>query len=196
MCPQHTHIKVYLADLPCLHTFKSSINWNCLYINGWSDQFLSMIHLLPSMKDISQLEWWMCDSRWNSANCNWTKSLDCYIQEVNWSPLHTRRSFFLSAWPMIFYTTELPDISDFPPVTLFSSTLPYMWNTTPHSTVAELCCISDCLSFSIVIVAYFVWTMSRNLFFVKGRLLQYIKYCSSAVPWYIHNTYIINTHII
>ena len=57
--------------------------------------------MLHSVKDLSQLELiqrraarWVCGSRWISVNRSWTKSSDSCLQELNWSPLHTRRSYF------------------------------------------------------------------------------------------------------
>ena len=37
---------------------------------------------------------WVCGSRWISVNRSWTKSSDSCLQELHWSPLHTRRSYF------------------------------------------------------------------------------------------------------
>ena len=36
---------------------------------------------------------WLCSSRWNSTSDLWNKFSDSFIDELQWSSLHTRRSF-------------------------------------------------------------------------------------------------------
>ena len=64
-------------------------------------EYASPVWCLHSAKDVSQLESiqrraarWVCGSRWISVNRSWTKSSDSCLQELHWSPLHTRRSYF------------------------------------------------------------------------------------------------------
>ena len=64
-------------------------------------EYASPVWCLHFTKDVSQLEsiqrraaHWVCGSRWISVNCSWTKSSNSCLQELHWSPLHTRRSYF------------------------------------------------------------------------------------------------------
>ena len=64
-------------------------------------EYASPVWCLHSAKDVSQLELiqrraahWVCNSRWSTVSSNWPKSSNFCMQELDWSPLHTRRSFF------------------------------------------------------------------------------------------------------
>ena len=66
-------------------------------------EYASPVWCLHSVKDVSQLEsiqcraaHWVYGSRWISVNRSLTKSSDSCLQELNWSPLHTRSYFSIS----------------------------------------------------------------------------------------------------
>ena len=64
-------------------------------------EYASPVWCLHLTKDVSHLESiqrraarWVCGSKWNPVSHMWNKSSDYCLQELKWSPLHTRRSFF------------------------------------------------------------------------------------------------------
>ena len=64
-------------------------------------EYASPVWCLHLTKDVSHLESiqrraarWVCGSKWNPVSHMWNKSSDYCLQELKWSPLHTRRLFF------------------------------------------------------------------------------------------------------
>ena len=120
-------------------------------------EYASSVWYLHNTKEVSQLELVkrratcrVCGSRWNSVSHNWTKLSDTCLQELNWLPLQTRRSFFsISLAHDILYnrvTIPFPRLNFLPPsldlTCIPSSTInpyrysffintPFLWNITP-----------------------------------------------------------------
>ena len=156
----HTHIKVYLTDLPCHVYILSSPPSVKAVVYKWIVrpvlEYDSPVWCLHSMKDISQLEWWVCGSRWNSANCNWrAKSLETFAYK-NLTGLHSIPEDPSFYQPDPWYSTQQSCHSIYQRFLIFHLLLFFHQHSLhvehyslSHSTVAELCCISDCLSLSI-----------------------------------------------
>ena len=126
-------------------------------------EYASPAWCLHTKKDVTNLEAiqrhaarWVCGSRWDTINHNWSRSSDSCLQELHWPTLHTRRSYFSTslthdilhnrvAIPFSKYFQFSTTVTRSHPMSLFipSSTInsrrfsffinsPFLWNTIPH----------------------------------------------------------------
>ena len=126
-------------------------------------EYASPVWCLHTKKDVTNLEAiqrraarWVCGSRWDTINHNWSRSSDSCLQELHWPTLHTRRSYFSTslthdilhnrvAIPFSKYFQFSITVTRSHPMSLFipSSTInsrrfsffinsPFLWNTIPH----------------------------------------------------------------
>jgi len=120
-------------------------------------EYSSPVWCLHSAKDESQLvliqhcaAHWACGSRWSPANCNWTKSSDFCVQELNLSPLQTWRSYFAISF--------LHDILHYRVAILFSQH--FQFSTTTRSHPMTLCILSSTITprqYSFLVNTPFLW---------------------------------------